>query len=92
VVVRTGETVDVREVASGRARRRGAQVDGASTAWKGVERRSLRQESESEERPGWRPRLLERTVLLTLVLFEIAWLIVLGYAAHKLFLQSLLAY
>jgi hypothetical protein len=37
---------------------------------------------EHEGRAPWRERTLERAVLLVLVVSELAWLVVLGYAAH----------
>ena len=43
-------------------------------------------------RTSWRGRALKAALLATFVAFELAWLIVLGYAAHRLFLQSLLDY
>ena len=47
---------------------------------------------EGQERRNWRVRAVEKTILVALVVIEIAWLMVLGYAAHRLFLQSLLEY
>ena len=93
MVRQTGETVNARGFASGQTSQHaaGPSIDGEPTAWTGNERRQpLRQENQARTRR--RARAFEWTFFVTLVVFQIAWLILLGYAAHRLFLQALLEY
>ena len=89
----TGEADGVGQLSGGYAQRlaTASPTFGKPTAWTGLERHEpLLQEHEG--RAPWRVRALDGAVLLMLVVFELAWLVALGYAAHRLFLQSLIEY
>ena len=93
MVLRTGKTVNARGFVDGGTPRHAADPSfgGEATTWNGDERRQpLGQEGQVPTRR--RERALEGAFLVTLVVFQITWLLLLGYAAHELFLQALLEY
>ena len=89
----TGEAGGVGQLSGGYVQRRATTPTtfGKPTAWTGVERRGP-QPVQQERPPAYRVRASRGAVLLLVVAIELAWLVVLGYAAHRLFLQSPLQY